>query len=258
MRTALVTGASHGLGRGTAIALSQAGYRVFATGRSIATADLPSSVHRLVCDHVRRDDTQRAFETVAREAESLDLLVNCAWGGYEKMSEDGKFTWPLPFWEQPVHRWSAMMDAGLRAAFECSVHAARLMIPLARGLIVNIGFWAAQKHLGNTIYGIAKTATDKMTSDTATELKPHGVAVVSLYPGLVRTELVLKAAEGGAFDLADSESAEFCGLVIAAVMDAPDLMLRTGRVLVAAQVARELGVRDIDGSSPRPLSLADA
>lgn len=252
----LVTGASRGLGRGTAIALSQAGYRVFATGRSIATADLPDGVHRLVCDHVRSHDTKRAFETVAREAGNLDLLVNCAWGGYEKMSEDGKFTWALPFWEQPAHRWSAMMDAGLRAAFECSAQAARMMIPQARGLIANIGFWAAQKYLGNTIYGAAKAATDKMTADMAIELKPHGVAAISLYPGLVRTELVLKAAEGGAFDLANSESAEFCGRVVAALMDAPDLMSRTGRVLVAAEVATELGVRDIDGSSPKPLSLA--
>jgi len=257
MRTALVTGASRGLGRGTAIALSHAGYRVFATGRSIAASDLPNGVFRIACDHVKSGDTQRAFETVVSEAGSLDLLVNCAWGGYEKMSEDGKFTWPLPFWEQPVHRWSAMMDAGLRAAFECSSQAARVMIAQARGLIVNIGFWAAQKHLGNTIYGITKAATDKMTADMAIELEPHGIAVISLYPGLVRTELVLKAAEGGAFDLANSESAQFCGRVLAALMDAPDLMSRTGRVLVAAGLARDLGVRDIGGSSPPPLSLAD-
>jgi dehydrogenase/reductase SDR family protein 1 len=257
VRTALVTGASRGLGRGTAIALSHAGYRVFATGRSIAASDLPDSVSRIACDHVKSDDTRRVFETVASEAGSLELLVNCAWGGYEKMSEDGKFTWPLPFWEQPAHRWSAMMDAGLRAAFECSARAARMMVPQSCGLIVNIGFWAAQKYLGNTIYGIAKAATDKMTADMAIELKPHGVAAISLYPGLVRTELVLKAAEGGAFDLANSESTEFCGRVIAALMDAPDLMSKTGRVLVAADLARERGVRDIDGSLPKPLSLAD-
>ena len=59
---------------------------------------------------------------------------------------------------------------------------------------MNISFWAAQKYLGNAIYGISKAATDKMTADMAHELAPHGVAVVSLYPGLVRTELVLAAA----------------------------------------------------------------
>ena len=46
---------------------------------------------------------------------------------------------------------------------------------------------AAQKHLGNVAYGVAKAATDKMTADMAEELRSHGVSVVSLYPGLVRT-----------------------------------------------------------------------
>ena len=59
---------------------------------------------------------------------------------------------------------------------------------------MNISFWAAQKHIGNVAYGVSKAATDKMTADMAIELKPHGVAVVSLYPGLVRTEKVMEAA----------------------------------------------------------------
>ena len=62
------------------------------------------------------------------------------------------------------------------------------------GLIVNISFWAAQKHVGNVAYGVSKAATDKMTSDTSQELRESNVAVVSLYPGLVRTEKVMEAA----------------------------------------------------------------
>ena len=124
-------------------------------------------------------------------------------------------------------------------------------------MIINISFWSAQRHLGNTIYGIAKAATDKMTSDTAVELKPFAVPVISLYPGLVRTESVLAAAEGGAFDLSTSESAEFIGRVINALFHDPNLMARTGEVLVAAAVANEFGVLDIDGSSPPALTLED-
>ena len=256
-RTALVTGASRGVGRGIAAALVDAGYLVFATGRSIDRAVLPSATRRIPCDHTRSTDTAHAFETIEAQAGQVDLLVNCAWGGYENMSENGQFTWPALFWQQPPHRWAAMMDAGVRAAFECSQHAARMMVSQRNGLIVNLSFWAAQKHVGNTIYGIAKAATDKMTADMAHELKPYGVAAVSLYPGLVRTELVLQAAESGAFDLSNSESPEFCGRVIAAMIEAPGLMSRTGQVLVAAKVARELGVRDIDGKSPEPLVLSN-
>lgn len=254
---ALVTGASRGVGRGIATALADAGYRVFGTGRTIAQATLPQSVCRLSCDHLRSADTQRVFETIAAKVDALDILVNCAWGGYERMSENGQFSWPAPFWQQPAHRWPAMMDAGVRSTFECSQHAARMMVAQRAGLIVNLSFWAAQKYLGNAIYGIAKAATDKMTADMAHELKPYGVAAISLYPGLVRTELVLQAAKNGAFDLSNSESPEFCGRVVAALMEAPGPMSRTGEALVAAKLARELSVRDIDGSSPEPLSLSN-
>ena len=106
------------------------------------------------------------------------------------MVENGEFTWPKPFWEQPLWRWDAMFGAGVRAHYHASQLAARTMVSQRRGLIVNISFWAAQKHIGNVAYGVSKAATDKMTSDMSTELKPHGVAVISLYPGLVRTEKV--------------------------------------------------------------------
>ena len=256
MPAALVTGASRGVGRGVATALSEAGFKVFATGRTIDQANLPAAVARIRCDHLRDEETSAAFQRVAEEAGSLDVLVNSAWGGYERMLENGKFTWGLPFWEQPDHRWPSMLDAGVRAAFVASSHAARLMVPQRRGLIVNISHWAAQKYIGNAIYGVAKAATDKMTADMAHELRPYAVAVVSLYPGLVRTELVMQAA--AAFDLSNSESAEFSGRVIAALANRSGLMDRTGKVLVAAAVARELGVVDIDGRSPAPLTLETA
>ncbi|CAH0185145.1 Enoyl-[acyl-carrier-protein] reductase [NADPH] FabL [Arthrobacter sp. Bi26] len=254
---ALVTGASRGVGRGIARGLLAAGFRVYGTGRSIDQADLPQEIRRLRCDHLNDEETARVFETIRSESGRLDLLVNCAWGGYEKMVEGGAFTWPAPFWDQPPHRWTGMMDAGVRAAFVCSAHAARMMTPRHRGLIINISFWSAQRHLGNTIYGIAKAATDKMTSDMAVELKPFAVPVISLYPGLVRTEAVVAAAKSGAFDLSTSESPEFIGRVINALFHDPNLMARTGQVLIAAAVAKEFGVLDIDGSSPPALTLKD-
>jgi dehydrogenase/reductase SDR family member 1 len=171
------------------------------------------------------------------------------------MVEDGRFTWGLPFWEQPMHRWESMMAAGVRAAFVASAHAARVMVPQRRGLIVNISFWPAQKYIGNCVYGVAKAATDKLTSDMAHELRPHGIVVVSLYPGLVRTESVMAAAEAGWLDLSNSESPEFIGRVIGALSAQPEILEKSGTVLVAAQVALELGVLDIDETAPVPLTL---
>ena len=252
MPVALVTGASRGVGRGAAIGLAESGFSVFATGRTVAGADLPDAIQRVPCDHLRDDQTAAAFAHVAG---GLDVLVNSAWGGYQQMVEGGQFTWAVPFWEQPLHRWTSMMDAGVRAAFIAASHAARIMVSQKRGLIVNISHWAAQKHIGNTIYGISKAATDKMAADMAHELRQHGIAVVSLYPGLVRTELVMAAAAGGWFDLANSESPEFIGRVIAALAGDPRLMERSGKVWVAAALAQEYGVSDVDGKHPTPLTL---
>src|SRR5262245_9783080 len=253
-QTALVTGASRGVGRGVAIGLARAGARAFATGRSIAQADLGAEVTPIVCDHTDDRAVAAAFGLVEREAGRLDILVNAAWGGYERMVEDGRFTWSDPFWQQPAWRWEAMITAGVRAAFVASQHAARAMVGKRRGLIVHLSSWAAQKHIGSTLYGLAKAATDKLAHDMAHELKSHGVTVVSLYPGLVRTEAVLAAR---VFDLSNSESPEFIGRAVAALAADPDVARRTGSVLVAAALAQEYDFTDVDGRRPRPLTLAD-
>ncbi|MGO4882858.1 MAG: SDR family NAD(P)-dependent oxidoreductase [Bryobacteraceae bacterium] len=258
MQTALVTGASRGVGRGVAIALAQAGYKVYGTGRGILAADLPAGIVRVPCNHLHDEETAVAFERVAADCGSLDVLVNAAWGGYERMIEQGVFTWRLPFWEQPAHRWTGMMDAGVRAAFVASVHAAALMVKHKRGLIVNIGYWSARKYMANVIYGVAKAAIDKMTADMAHELHPYGVAAISLYPGLVRTEAVMSAAKNGWLDLSNSESPEFIGRVIAALARDPDLREHTGEALIAAEAAMEFGITDIDGRQPAPLTLETA
>lgn len=255
MPAAIVTGASRGVGRGVAVSLAEQGYHVFATGRTIDSADLPESVVRIRCDHLNHAETASVFERVAGAGAGLDLLINAAWGGYERMTEDNQFTWPAPFWEQPAHRWISMMDAGVRAAFVCSSHAARIMIGQRRGFIVNVSYWAARKYLGNAIYGISKAATDKMTADMAHDLRPHGVTVISYYPGLVRTEAVLAAAAGGWLDISNSESPEFAGRIIAALARAPQLIGRSGSIVVGAAAAIELGVTDVDGRQPEPLTL---
>jgi dehydrogenase/reductase SDR family protein 1 len=252
-QVALVTGGSRGVGRGIAQALSEAGATVYVTGRTVEHAGLGGTCIPLSCDHTRDSEVQAVFDRIAREASSLDLLVNNVWGGYERMVEDGAFTWSRPFWQQPFWRWDAMFEAGVRAHYVASCLAARRMVEQRRGLLVNISFWAAQKHLGNVAYGVSKAATDKMTADMAEELRSHGVSVVSLYPGLVRTEKVMEAA--AFLDLSNSESPHFVGRVIAGLATDAEVMARTGSVVVAAAYARERGIVDTDGRSPEPLTL---
>jgi dehydrogenase/reductase SDR family member 1 len=272
-KIAVVTGASRGVGKGIAIGLGEAGATVYVTGRTIQEgADiekLGGTVFKtseevttiggkgiaVICDH--RDDAQaeKLFQHVKEENGQLDILVNNAWGGYEKMREGRAFTYMKPFWEQPFWRWDAMFAAGVRAAYTSSAFAARMMTQKKSGLIVNISFWAAQVYLSNVQYGVSKAAIDKMTEYMAHELKKYKVAVVSLYPGLVRTESVLRNAKY--FDMSNSESPEFIGRVVAALATDPHIMKKSGKVLIAAQEALEYGIKDIDGKQPRPLTLKD-
>ena len=255
-KVAVVTGGTRGIGRGVARELARQGARVFITGRSVPDhPPFDEPVTAIRCDHRDDSQTEAAFERIAAEADAVDVLVNNAWGGYEGMIEDGAFTWTKPFWEQPMWRWDAMLGAGVRASYHASRLAARQMVPRRCGLIVNISFWAAQKHVGNVAYGVSKAATDKMTADMAIELQPHGVTVVSLYPGLVRTEKVMEAA--AYLDLSNSESPEFIGRAVAALLADPECAQQNGKVLVAAALGRAYGFADIDGKAPRPLTLAD-
>jgi NAD(P)-dependent dehydrogenase (short-subunit alcohol dehydrogenase family) len=252
-RVALVTGGSRGVGRGVADALSQSEVVVYVTGRTVDQTVFKGKCIPVICDHTDDRQVEAVFERIEAEQGRLDLLVNNVWGGYEGMVENGEFTWGRPFWQQPLWRWDAMFSAGVRACYSASRLAARRMIAQREGLIVNISFWAATRHIANVAYGVSKAATDKMTADMAHELRDHGVAVVSLYPGLVRTEKVMEAA--AYLDLGNSESPQFIGRAIAALAADPEVMTKSGRVIVAACCAKEYGFTDIDGKQPEPLTL---
>src|ERR1051325_3620158 len=162
-KTAVVTGATKGVGAGVARELARQGVQVFITGRS--APDRNQIADRIIgvrCDHRQDAEVDAAFEWINRKAGAVDILVNNVWGGYENMMENGNFTWPKPFWEQPLWRWDAMFNAGVRAHYRSSQLAAPSMVAQRRGLIVNISFWAAQKHVGNVAYGVSKAATDKL------------------------------------------------------------------------------------------------
>jgi NAD(P)-dependent dehydrogenase (short-subunit alcohol dehydrogenase family) len=253
-KVALVTGGSRGIGRGVSEHLAWAGATVYVTGRTALSAELPEGCIPVACDHTDDEQVAAAFARVAAEQGRLDLLVNNVWGGYERMVDNGKFTWGLPFWEQPLWRWDAMFDAGVRAHYVASTFAARTMVAQRSGLIINISFWAAQKHVANVAYGVSKAATDKLSADMAHELRAHNVAVVSLYPGLVRTEKVMEAAAW--LDMTNSESPQFIGRVSAALAGDPNILSKSGQVLIAAAEAVHYQITDVDGKQPKPLTLA--
>src|SRR5690606_7763419 len=113
-KVALVSGGTKGIGGGIARVLAEQGAHVIATGRTVADAVAPPGVTLIRCDHREDSEVEQLFSDVDAQAPAIDILVNAAWGGYDRMIVDGEFTWPKPFWEQPLWRWDAMFQAGVR------------------------------------------------------------------------------------------------------------------------------------------------
>ncbi|HEX2954628.1 MAG TPA: short-chain dehydrogenase, partial [Bacillota bacterium] len=100
-------------------------------------------------------------------------------------------------------------------------------------------------------YGVCKAAVDRLTADSAIELRDYGVTVLSLYPGLVRTESVMRNKDF--FDLSNSESPQFLGRCVAALAGDQARHSLTGQIVIAAEIAEIYGFRDIDGKQPKSL-----
>ena len=108
-------------------------------------------------------------------------------------------------------------------------------------------------------YGVAHAAIDRRARDTVEDLRPHGVASVSLYPGLVLTESVVANLQHFA-DEPNRETPLFVGRAVAALAADPDVLRLTGRWLVPAEVAAAYGVTDEHGHLPvsnRPAILGE-
>jgi NAD(P)-dependent dehydrogenase (short-subunit alcohol dehydrogenase family) len=258
---AIVTGASRGIGKGCALELGAAGATVYVTGRTVeegrrslpgtigATAEQVSAEGgrgvAVACDHRRDEEVEALFARVRRDEGRLDVLVNNAFLIPPELTSGRKF------WEVPLSNWDDMIDVGTRSAFVASAFAARLMVERRRGLIANISSSGAARYAWHVCYGVGKCALDRLSADTAHELAPFGVAVVSVWPGVVLTERIqANLARTPGLARLRAESQRFTGLAVAALAADPDVMRHTGRALASRELALVYGFRDVDGSLP--------
>jgi dehydrogenase/reductase SDR family protein 1 len=256
-QVAIVTGASRGVGKGIALGLGEAGATVYVTGRSVQKGALPGTIGETAeavsalggrgiaaaCDH--SDDAQVAqlIARVNREQGRLDILVNNAFA-----VPDGKLL--APFWELPIEQWDVMHRVGLRSHYVATWHAAPLMIAQKLGLVVNVSSFGAKIQAVNVAYGVGKAGVDRMTRDMGRELKAHGVTVISLWPGVVKTERLLADPERLGFDMTNGESPLLSGRAVAAIASDPERLAKTGSAVIVAELAKEYGFQEIDGSAP--------
>jgi NAD(P)-dependent dehydrogenase (short-subunit alcohol dehydrogenase family) len=262
-KVAVVTGASRGIGKGIAVALGAEGATVYVTGRTVTpgSSELAGTVGETaqevdlrggkgIAVHVdHADDGQVAalFDQIQREQGRLDILVNNAFALPEDLTEQG------PFWEKPLSHWD-MVDVGVRSNYVSARHAAKVMVSQKSGLVVAISGYAAVTYTYGVVFGMCKTAVDRMARDMAVELEAYNVASLSLWQGLTFTERAQRNLRRSpemttqtVTDPAVGCSPEFPGRVIAALAADPDLMSRSGGSFITAEVAGDYGITDVDG-----------
>lgn len=242
-----------------AVALGQAGWVVYGTARSSAagrTGHLPGTVEEtaaavtaaggegvpVVCDH--RDDAAvtAVAERIRAERGRLDLLVNNAWAGYERLNAGEWQEWNAPLWQQPLELFDAMFTGGVRAHYVAVTVCAPLLIATPGSLIVTVSVAVPEAEQGSfgAAYAMAKVADDRLALAAAVQLAGHKVAPVSVYPDWVRTEGVMQFAEH--LDLTESQSPAGVGRVIAALAADRDLLTLSGQALRITGLAGRYGV----------------
>lgn len=260
---ALVTGASRGAGAGIARGLGEKGMTVYVTGRSEegGTAQgwdgtaLPGTIHETAaavtaaggkgiavrCDHADDEQVAALFERITADSGRLDLLVNNATYLHPQLIEK------KPFWEKDLEA-CGILDVGLRSAYVASWHAARIMVPQGSGTIAFGSSFGASCYMHGPAYGAQKAGLDKFAHDMAVDLRETGVRCFSIWMGPLRTERSLIAAQVEPEQYRDliaaAENPEFTGHILHALAFNDAGASYSGRTLIGAEIAAELGITD--------------
>ena len=276
-KVALVAGATRGAGRGTAVALGEAGATVYCTGRTTreqrSEYDRPETIEEtaelvtaaggvgvaIAVDHLERSQVEALVKRIDDDSGRLDLLVNDIWGG-EKL-----FEWETPVWEHDLEKGLRMLRLALDTHLITSHFALPLLIREPGGLVVEMTDgtreYNAENYRNSIFYDLVKSAVNRLAFALAKELEPHECTAVALTPGWMRSEMMLDAygvteenwqnpERGNPHFAAISESPLFVGRAVAALAADPDVRRRNGDSLSSGDLAREYGFTDDDGSQP--------
>jgi NAD(P)-dependent dehydrogenase (short-subunit alcohol dehydrogenase family) len=276
-KVALVAGATRGAGRGTAVALGEAGATVYCTGRSTRgrrseydraetieeTAELVTAAGgtgiAVAVDHLEPAEVEALVARIDAEQGRLDVLVNDIWGG------ELLFEWQTPVWEHDLDKGLRLLRLAVDTHLITSHFALPLMIRRPGGLVVEMTDgtreYNAENYRVSAFYDLAKASVLRLAFAQGEELAPHGCTAVALTPGWLRSEMMLEIyrvteanwRDGAAVNphfAAISESPLFVGRAVAALAADPDVQRRNGGSFSSGALAREYGFTDADGSQP--------
>lgn len=271
-RVALVAGATRGAGRGIARALGEAGATVYCTGRSVKGKPSPygrpetidetvamikaaggTAIARRV-DHTDEREVTALFRRIMRAHERIDIVVDSVAGEDPLMGPYGFL------WEADLKAADAVFRQCLTSRIITAKHSALAMIPSKRGLIVEVTENDMMGGGGTPMSQAVKVAQKVLPLFWASELAPHGITVVAVTPGFLRSESMLQHfgvtednwRDAGTEDpnFLQSESPLYVGRAIAALAADPGVQGRTGMLYGSWELARDYGLVDYDGRRP--------
>ena len=271
-RVALVAGATRGAGRGIARALAEAGATVYCTGRSVKgkpspygrpetidetaamISDAGGKATAVRVDHTSEAEVKALFRRIMRAHKRIDIVADSVAGEDPLMGMYGFL------WQADLDKADAIFRQALTSRIITAKHAALAMMPAKRGLIVEVTENDMIGGGGNPMSQTVKMAQKVLPLFWGAELAPHGVTVLAVTPGFLRSESMLQHMgvteanwrDAGKKDpnFLESESPLFVGRAIAALAADPKVQARTAMLFSSWELGREYGLSDYDGRRP--------
>jgi NAD(P)-dependent dehydrogenase (short-subunit alcohol dehydrogenase family) len=257
-KTAIVTGASRGIGKQVAVELARRGASVVVAARTVeARRRLPGTIGETLAeiestgasglavttDMSREEDLQRLVDAAVSRYGRIDILINNAAATTAK-------GWGAPLSELTREDWMYQYSVNLHAPFSLIKAVAPIMAATGGGVIVNLttaGHRDAGTDEGPSAVGLptplaypsSKAALDQFCRSVAPELRHQGIAIANVHPGFVRTELTEIIAASGV-DTTAAIPVEIPTRAIVGLVTCKDRMLYTGQVLVAEELLKDL------------------
>ena len=184
---AIITGASSGIGKATALAFAKAGIQVALVGRSASKLEATRSAAAAVgveakvyqLDLAQVEAVEPKLAAIATDFGAVDLLVNNAGMGYTN-----------PLTETPLADWQRVLDLNLTSVFQCVLGVLPAMRDRQRGTIINVASIAAQNPFpGWGAYSVSKAGVIAFSKTLAAEEKANGIRVIVISPGAVNTPI---------------------------------------------------------------------
>ena len=271
-RVALVAGATRGAGRGIARALGEAGATVYCTGRSVKGRPSPYRRPETIdetaalindaggraiavrVDHSVESEVKALFSRIARAHKRIDIVADSVAGELPLMKRYGFV------WQADLTHADEIFRQALTSRIITAKHAAFAMMRARRGVIIEVTENDLLGPGASPVSHVVKVAQKALPLCWAAELQPHGVAVMAVTPGFLRSEAMLqhfgvteanwRAAGRKDKNFLESESPLYVGRAVAALAADPDVLARTGMLYSSWELAHQYRFTDYDGRRP--------